>query len=134
VLPLIGLISAAVTVACLIVLFSLLTTGEILGRSLPLDVPAWTAVVVLVAAYAMVTVPLRAARYASYEALGPSRGWFVFWDGVLWLALVILAWWIAARYVPGVSEFFQDLFHDWRDFPFDFAQAIVSPATSSSAS
>ncbi len=53
-------------------------------------------------------------RHASYEALGPRRGWFVFWDGVLWLALVVLAWWIAAHYLPGVSDFFQHLFHDWR--------------------
>ena len=121
VLPLIGVISAVLTVACVIAVVSLLTTGEILGWSLPLDVPAWVAILALIAVYAMVTVPLRAVRYASYEALGPRRGWFVFWDGVLWLAFVILAWWFAAHYVPGVSDFFQHLFHDWRDIPFNFA-------------
>lgn len=115
VLPLIGVISAVLTVACLFAVISLFTTGEVLGRSLPVGVPAWAAILALVAAYATVTVPLRAARYASYEALGPRRGWFVFWDGVLWLALVILAWWAAARYVPGVSDFVRHLFHDWRD-------------------
>jgi phage shock protein PspC (stress-responsive transcriptional regulator) len=115
-LPLIGVISAAVTVACLIVLASLLTTGDVLGWSLPVGLPTWAAILALVAAYAIVTVPLRAVRYASYEALGPRRGWFVFWDGVLWIALVVLAWWFTARYVPGVEDFFQGLFHDWRDF------------------
>ena len=125
VLPLIGVISAVLTVACLFAVVSLLTTGEVLGWSLPLGVPPWTAILVLIAVYAMVTVPLRAVRYASYEAFGPRRGWFVFWDGVLWLALVILAWCIAARYVPGVSEFFQDLFHNWRDIPLDLA---IGPA------
>jgi phage shock protein PspC (stress-responsive transcriptional regulator) len=125
VLPLIGVISAALTVACLIALVSLLTTGDVLGWNLPLDVPTWAAMLAVVAAYAIVTIPLRALRYASYEALGPRRGWFVFWDGVLWLALVILAWWIAARYVPGMSEFFQHLFHDWRDIPFDVARALA---------
>ena len=125
VLPLIGVVSAVLTVASLIVLVSLLTTGEILGWRLPLDVPTWAAILVLVAAYALVTVPLRAVRYASYEALGPRRGWFVFWDGVLWLALVIVAWWIAARYVPGVSEFFQDIFHDWRDITFHVGRVIA---------
>jgi phage shock protein PspC (stress-responsive transcriptional regulator) len=125
VLPLIGLISAALTVAFVIALVSLLATGEILGRSLPLDVPVWVALLVLVAVYALVTAPLRAVRYASYEALGPRRGWFVFWDGVLWVALVVLAWWIAARHVPGVSEFFQHLFHDWRDIPFDIARLLA---------
>ena len=71
------------------------------------------------------TAPLRAVRYASYDALGPRRGWFVFWDGVLWIVLVILAWWIAAQYVPGVSEFFQRLFHDWRDLPNDLARVVA---------
>jgi phage shock protein PspC (stress-responsive transcriptional regulator) len=117
VLPLIGVISAVLTVACLFAVISLFTTGEILGWSLPVGVPAWAAILALIAVYAMITVPLRAVRYASYEALGPRRGWFVFWDGVLWLALVILAWWAAAHYVPGVSDFFQHLFHDWRDIP-----------------
>ena len=121
VLPLIGVVSAVLTVACIVAVASLLATGEVLGWSLPLDVPAWIAVLAIVVAYAIVAAPLRALRYASYEALGPRRGWFVFWDGVLWLALVVLAWWIAARYVPGVSEFFQQLFHDWRDIPFNLA-------------
>ena len=126
VLPLISVISALLTVACVDVLVSLMTTGEILGWSLPLDVPPWAAVVAVVAVYAMVTLPLRAVRYASYEALGPGRGWFVFWDGVLWLALVVLAWWFAANYVPGVSDFFRDLFHDWRDVTFDVARTIAA--------
>ena len=123
-LPLIGAISAAITVAFLIALVSLLTTGGILDRDLPRDLPPWIAIVALVAAYALVAAPLRAVRYASYEALGPRRGWFVFWDGVLWLALVVLAWWLAATYVPGVSDFFQELFHHWRDVRVDFARVM----------
>jgi len=114
VLPLISVISAVLTVAAIFAGVSLLTAGEILGWSPPMEVPPWAALLGVIAVYALVAAPLRAVRYASYEALGPRRGWFVFWDGVLWLALVILAWWIAAHYLPGVSEFFQDLFHDWR--------------------
>jgi len=121
VLPLICVISAALTVACIFTLVSLLTTGGILGWSPPVDAPPWVAIGAVIAAYAIVAAPLRALRYASYEALGPRRGWFVFWDGVLWIALVIVAWWIAAHYVPGVSEFFRHLFQDWRDVPYDFA-------------
>ena len=127
VLPLISVISAVLTVACVDYAWSRCsTTGEILGWSLPLDVPPWAAILAVVAVYAMVTVPLRAVRYASYEALGPRRGWFVFWDGVLWLALVVLARWFAAHYVPGVGDFFRDLFHDWRDVTFDVARTIAA--------
>ena len=120
-LPLIGVISAAATVAFIFALVSLLTTGGILDWRLPQDVPPWVAVGALVAAWALVAAPLRAVRYAAYEALGPRRGWFVFWDGVLWLALVVLAWWLAASYVPGIDDFFRDLFHQWRAVRIDFA-------------
>ncbi|HKX57900.1 MAG TPA: PspC domain-containing protein [Steroidobacteraceae bacterium] len=123
-LPLIGVISAVVTVAFLIALVSLLTAGGIVDWQLPPDVPPWVAIVALVAGHALIAAPLRAVRYASYEALGPRRGWFVFWDGVLWLALVVLAWWLAATYVPGVGDFIQDLFHDWRGVRVDFARVM----------
>ncbi len=114
VLPLVSVVSAVLTVASIFAGVSLLTTGGILGWSPPLDVPPWAALLAVVAVYALLAAPLRAVRHATYEALGPRRGWFVFWDGVLWLALVILAWGIAAHYLPGVSDFFQHLFHDWR--------------------
>ena len=127
VLPLTSMVSAALTVAGIVIGASLLATGEVLGWSPPAGVPSWAAILALVAAFAIVTAPLRALRYATYEALGPRRGWFAFWDGVLWIALVILAWWVAAQYVPGLNEFFQRLFHDWRDLPYEFAR-IAAPA------
>jgi phage shock protein PspC (stress-responsive transcriptional regulator) len=126
VLPLISVVSAVLTVAAIFTAVSLLTTGGILGWSPPLDVPPWAALLAVVAVYALLAAPLRAVRYASYEALGPRRGWFVFWDGVLWLALVILAWWIAANFVPGVGEFFRHLFHDWREIPYELARAVAA--------
>ena len=125
-LPLIGVISAALTVVCLVGVVSLLATGEILGWRLPLDVPPWAAILALVAAYAIVTAPLRALRYASYEALGPRRGWFVFWDGVLRLALVVLALWFVARWVPGVEDLFRELFRDWNGVTYQVERMIAS--------
>ena len=114
--------------AFLIALVSLLTTGGILDWSLPRDVPPWVAIAALVAGYALIAAPLRAVRYASYEALGPRRGWFVFWDGVLWLALVALAGWLAASYLPGVGDVFRDLFHHWREVRVDLARVIPDAA------
>jgi phage shock protein PspC (stress-responsive transcriptional regulator) len=125
VLPLISVVSAVLTVAGIFALVSLMTTGGILGWSPPVGVPPWVAIGAVIAGYALAAAPLRAVRYASYEALGPRRGWFAFWDGVLWVAFVILCWWIAAQYVPGVSEFFQRLFHDWREIPFDVARVAA---------
>ena len=124
-LPLLGIASAVLTVACIVALVSLLTTGEVLGWSLPRDIEPWTGVVALLAAYGILVVWLRAARYAAYDAMGRHRGWFVFWDGVLWLAFVILAWWVAVQFVPGVRESFQDLFHEWRDLPLEVVRVLV---------
>lgn len=126
VLPLISAISALLTVACLVTGVSLLATGQVAGLVLPADVPPWAALLAVLVAYAIIAAPLRAVRVVSYDALGPRRGWFVFWDGVLWLALVILAWWVAVQCVPGVSEAFQELFHDWRRIPLDAARVIAS--------
>lgn len=109
VLPVVGIISAVLTVVFIIALASLLTTGELLGWRLPMDIPPWAAILALVAAYAIIGLPLRAIRHASYEAVGQSRGWFVLWDGLLWLALVVLLSWVAFRCVPGVREFIDDL-------------------------
>jgi phage shock protein PspC (stress-responsive transcriptional regulator) len=129
VLPLLGVISAALAVACLVAGASLLATGAILGWILPPGVPQWVAVLALVAVFALVNAPLRAVRYATYDALGPRRGWFVFWDGVLWLALVIVAGWIAVHHVPEIEEFIRHLFHDWRAIPYNFAR-VVAPVLS----
>ena len=115
VLPLVSLGTAALTVACLVPVASLVATGEVLGFGLPLGIPAWVAILALVAAYALVTAPLRAVRHATYESLGPRRGWFVFWDGVLRFAFVVLALWIVTRLLPGVDDMFRGLFQDWRD-------------------
>ena len=126
VLPLIGVISAALTVVCLVGVVSLLATGEILGFHLPVDVPPWAAILAIVVIYAIVTAPLRALRYASYEALGSRRGWFVFWDGVLRLALVVLALWFVARWVPGVDDLFRGLFQDWNGVTYQVERMIAS--------
>ena len=124
-LPLLGIASAVLTVACIVALASLLTSGEVLGWRLPRDIEPWTGVVALIAAYGILIVWLRAARYAAYDAMGRHRGWFVFWDGVLWLAFVILAWWIAVQFVPGVRESFQDLFYEWRHLPLVVVRSLL---------
>jgi phage shock protein PspC (stress-responsive transcriptional regulator) len=125
VLPLLSVISAALTVACLVPVASLLSTGEVLGWRLPLDVPPWAAMLALVAVFALVTAPLRAVRHATYEALGSRRGWFVFWDGVLRFALVVLALWFVVRFVPGADDLFRDLSRDVRGLAYRAGQVIA---------
>jgi phage shock protein PspC (stress-responsive transcriptional regulator) len=115
VLPIASLLTAALTVACLVPVASLLTTGEVFGVGLPFDMPPWVAILGLAGAYALVTAPLRALRHATYESLGPRRRAFEFWDGVLRIAFVVLALWVATRFLPGVDDMFRSLFQDWRE-------------------
>ena len=111
---------------CLVGVASLLVTGDVLGWRLPLDVPPWAAILALLAAYALVTAPLRALRHATYDALGPRRGWFVFWDGVLRLALVIRALWFVARFIPGVDDLFRELLRDWNGMTYQVERVVAS--------
>ena len=113
-LPLIGIVSALLTVVWVIALVSLLATGAIFGWELPSDTPMLTGVLVLIALYAVVSWPLRAARYASYRSV-THPGWFVVWDSLLWLGMVALLSWLAFRYVPEVRELILDLPHQWRE-------------------
>ena len=79
----------------------------------------------LLAAYALVTAPLRALRHATYNALGTRRGWFVFWDGVLRFALVVVALWLLARFFPGVDDLLREMFHDWRGVTYHVNRAVT---------
>ena len=88
--------------------------GAIFGWELPSDTPMLTGVLVLIALYAVVSWPLRAARYASYRSV-THPGWFVVWDSLLWLGMVALLSWLAFHYVPEVRELILDLPHQWRE-------------------
>jgi phage shock protein PspC (stress-responsive transcriptional regulator) len=120
-LPLLGIVSALLTVVWVIALLSLLATGAIFGWELPNDTPAWIAVLALIAAYAVVSWPLRAARYASYRTV-THPGWFVVWDGLLWLGMVALLSWLAFTYVPAVRELIHELPHRWSDLGLELAR------------
>jgi phage shock protein PspC (stress-responsive transcriptional regulator) len=113
-LPLTAIVSALLTVVWVIALLSLLATGAIIGWELPSDTPMWTGVLALIAIYAVVSWPLRAARYASYRSV-THPGWFVVWDSLLWLGMVALLSWMALRYVPAVRELIHDLPHQWSE-------------------
>ncbi len=70
VLPLIGVVSAALTVACIVAVASLLATGEILGWSLPFHFPRWIAVLAL---HRRVRARRRAAARGALRLLRGAR-------------------------------------------------------------
>jgi hypothetical protein len=107
-LPLVTLLRVLVGLAGLAAVVSLVSTGAVFGVALPDGMPLWVGLLVLLVLWRLVTWPLRAFRYACY-AHGVGR-----WgrpvvmggcgDSVFGLVFLVVAVWVADRYVPGVHE------------------------------
>jgi phage shock protein PspC (stress-responsive transcriptional regulator) len=113
-LPILSVISAALFVAFMVVLFSILMGGTILSWT-PLSVmPMWVAIVVACVAYAIVAGPISLARHTArrYANNGRAFGWASPLDGLLWLALVVLFFWAATQFVPGLGATVERLFNE----------------------
>jgi phage shock protein PspC (stress-responsive transcriptional regulator) len=109
-----GLVSAAVTIAFLVAVFSLATTGAILGFAPPLTAPIWIVLVALILIYAAIALPLRAIRHASFSALGGRRDRGDVFDSVLTLVLIGIMLWMAFHFIPDVHTAFNELIEWWR--------------------
>jgi hypothetical protein len=77
----------------------------------PAELPRWIALVAVVAVYALIALPLGAARRASlyYANGGRLHGWADAWSGLLWLAIVCTALWATWTFAPWTSEVLRNL-------------------------
>ena len=104
-IPIFSLVSVAAFLIFAYACASLAMSREAFGRPLPLEIPLWLGLVVIVLAYNAVSWPLHAARRASYYAVGGYHyGMIAAWDGVLWVGFAIVIGWIAYRTVPEVHD------------------------------
>ena len=88
-----GLMGALVTLAWLLALFSLVTTGAVFGW-MPLHVPLWAAVIGLLLIYQAVVWPLRAVRHGMMPRFyGYPSPWHAFWDALVGLFLLAVVVW-----------------------------------------
>lgn len=111
-----GLLGAVVTLAWLLALFSLITTGAVFGWN-PFHLPLWAAVIGVVLVYQAVVWPVRAVRHAIVPRFyGYVHPWHAFWDGLVGLCLLVFAAWYFAHHG-------QDLRHS-----FDVLQQNAQPA------
>jgi len=111
-----SLVTAALLIAFLFALFSLLATGAVLGWSPLGDGPIWLAVVVLAIAYAAISAPFSVLRRSSYAtASGYPHGGGGGLDGLVTLALVALAIWLAYLFVPDAREIIKQVPDALRD-------------------
>jgi phage shock protein PspC (stress-responsive transcriptional regulator) len=88
-----GLVAALATLAWLLALLSLVTTGAVFGW-IPLHLPLWAAVIGLLLIYQAVVWPLRIVRHGMMPRFyGYRYPWQAFWDGLVGLFLFALAVW-----------------------------------------
>lgn len=111
-----GLVSAVLTIAFIIALFSLISTNMILGWAPPWDLPLWAALAILCVIFAAIIGPFAAIRRASYATVRgrPHDGdaWHAFGTILIVLVALGLAW----TYWPEAREWMQD-FPDSIDTP-----------------
>jgi phage shock protein PspC (stress-responsive transcriptional regulator) len=107
-IPIIALVSAALAVVFVLSLFSLITQHNLFGWELPIHVPLWIAIVVLVMVYLMISGSLRMIRYGGQHAAGYHPGWGAF-HSILWIGFVALLFWSAYTFFPGVRELVDSL-------------------------
>lgn len=119
-LPLFGLISFACFIVMVLAILSLVNTGAIYGWPLPAGVPGWAGILMLMVLFQIITSPIRAAARASRYAWRSHFGWFVVWDGIFAIAMMVIPLWLILRHMPPV--------HDVRDFMHYLPTAISGAA------
>jgi len=102
-----ALIGALFAVALVLALFSLVTQQSIFGFSLPLGMPLWIGILVLVGVYLAISTPLRMIRHGGY-ASGYHPGWGAL-HSLMWIGFVVLFFWAAYTFFPGVHELVDQL-------------------------
>src|SRR5262249_1070637 len=102
---------------------SLVTTGTLGYWTLPPNVHVWQPVLVLIAIYAIISIPLRAMRYAAYGLSGwrPSYGYYHGGEGFFALLAIVLAGWFAYQNIPEA--------HAWMDQARDVIQQTFQEIT-----
>jgi hypothetical protein len=108
-LPIFGLIIAALTVIWILAIISLVSTGAVFGWPLPVAIPLWAGILILIGLYSAVVGPFKMAIHGrGYLHEGRYYGWPVL-GGLVWLGCLILAFMLAYAYVPEVRDFVENL-------------------------
>jgi phage shock protein PspC (stress-responsive transcriptional regulator) len=121
VIPFLSLVSLVVFAAWAFAVYSLVTSGQILGQALPDDVPYWVGILVLVCLYHVIAWPLHfARRRLLYDSVGGYHyGVLAAGDGLLTLTFGIFVVWVAYQYIPEIRELIRAIPDVLRSFGVD---------------
>jgi phage shock protein PspC (stress-responsive transcriptional regulator) len=114
-----SIVGAALLIAFLAALYSLLNVGAILGWAPPTDMPIWLTIVVLVIVYAAISSPLRHLRRGSYAA-ATGRHYYHGGDGLITLLAMLAGGALAYQFVPEFRDWLQHVPEMWRRLQLEF--------------
>jgi hypothetical protein len=104
-----GLVVALVTLAWVLGLVSLVTTGAVFGW-IPYHLPLWAAILAIILIYQAVVWPLRAVRHGMMPRLhGYEYPWHAFWDGLVGLFILLLVLWYFTHHGHDLQQSFDSL-------------------------
>ncbi len=110
-----SVITAAFLIAFLVALFSVWTTGSLLGWEAPSDTPTWLVLLIICIVYGAVATPFAALRRTSYATLNGRRD-VGGTDDFITLVLAGVAAWFAWVYVPEARLLMEQSYVVIRDF------------------
>jgi phage shock protein PspC (stress-responsive transcriptional regulator) len=113
-----SLIGAALLIAFIVALFSLLNTSAVWHWALPDGAPLWLAVVVLCIVYAAISAPLAHLRRSSYATASGYRYYAGGADGLLTLLAILAGGALAYQALPE--------FRDWVQGALDYLRVHTS--------
>jgi phage shock protein PspC (stress-responsive transcriptional regulator) len=112
--PILALLSAAFTVAWIVALAMLVSTGKVFGVAPPAGVPLWAAALGLLVLGNLLAAPLKAARWANYRSMGVHGASLTSaWGELIRLGLIVLLFWLAYQHIPALHGVLSDLPGAW---------------------
>lgn len=107
-LPIAAIVGAVLFVAWALATGSLVAHHTIFGWGLPHGMPIWVGVLILLGIYFAISAPLKVVRNGGQQAAGHHPAWSALY-GLIWLAGVVLMFWLAYTYLPGVRQLIDNL-------------------------
>ena len=113
-LPIFGIVIGVLSLVWVLAVWSLVSTQTIFGWPLPVHLPIWVAIVILLVLLQVVTAPLKHFCYQSRHGYGhPLSGVISMFVSAVWLVFLVLAVLFAYNHIPEVHDFIQNLPNVW---------------------
>jgi phage shock protein PspC (stress-responsive transcriptional regulator) len=112
-LPIFGVLIGVLSLIWVFAVISVINTHAIFGWPLPLRIPVWVVIVVLVILFNVVTGPFKYMRHARYGP--PHNAVVAVWASMAWMAFLIFLAWLAYQHAPELQNFIQNLPNVWNE-------------------